>query len=590
MFIIFILGLIEDHEATTKNAQLKPSCTQNSNNLLPQKPNVKYESHPYKINVNRPSSSFNQNHTFHKTNHLGFPDKRNRVLINKSAKNKYVLQKSQNSNKFPVVGGSNIKSNVLINNASLVPVKKDLQPEVNERMQLIEEIVSVTQMIKKKTSESAKLSSTFKDMDSFSKYKTVNGGNVLPTNKLESNISSRSVPSVNACINTKQSEAAVNLNPVPLKQFNGNKYRYKKLDSKINKPLNTTLKNKDPLKNVPKRRVVFSLNKTSISETENANKNKHLSPDKQNRTVKLNMTKNSVLLSSNASTKSFTPAKVKAPTQLNFKTSSMYKSPKISKLNSCGSRYTKVNKSSVTPKTNSLRRVIMPKSTKKINKKINTKYKVINRNRTPCSKKSSNSKSKINRSVTVEESDSFLQELNDSAFDKLEKDLLAISAAFTATPISNKGSEPCSTSKLNLKPTFHKTSLKKTKPKVSKYKIVNGSNLPNCHQGKKQNIASLRTSVKKLSCSKYKLVNKNLKPVQILTPARRASSVLVKRLFKSKNTLINKNASPTSFSAKIIKSKYFTPNKRKFPLWQKNDHRIKVPVQHGKFKGMQFIV
>lgn len=263
-------------------------------------------------------------------------------------------------------------------------------------------------------------------------------------------------------------------------------------------------------------------------------------------------------------------SKMKSPVVLKIKSSNTVKVPKIVKLKQTNTRYRKINKHLTPPnKKIQLEHTAQHKSSlKKVKKKINSKYKVINRTLTPSmNKKTANtlctSVNKKNTSLTMD-CDIYLEVLNDSAVEKLEQNLMAISSELTA-PLSSEKKENCNSRinqsfvpKINSKIDYKRTPFKKSKSRISKYKIINSN-------------VSQKFSVK----------NGQFPP--IITPLRREKAVLVRRLFKSKNVIINKNVSPTSYSAKMIKSKYLSFNKRKSPNCQK--YMNPAVSQHLKFKG-----
>lgn len=269
------------------------------------------------------------------------------------------------------------------------------------------------------------------------------------------------------------------------------------------------------------------------------------------------------------------------------------KSPKVMNMKYAATRYRKINKNLTVPKgfeklkfSNHCKMTPVKKM-----KKVNTKYKVINKTLTPLL-----DKRKINtgsysackgNSASFIDSNAFLKNSDESAIDKLEKKLLAESEALTATPLLKKGESNYKKilySDTKVSPArYRKTPQRKSKTRISKYKIVNSHSSQKPMIKKNENLMTLKVGMKRVKNSKFSLVNKHVHPGHAITPVRK-DYVLVKRLFKSKNAIVNKNATPTNYSAKLIKSKYSTLLKRKSPRQQQQYLHPRISL-YPKFQG-----
>lgn len=620
---------MEKHTALKKQKELQSANIQQAR--ISQQPNEPESLQNYKVVRNNFNSTrcLNQKYSFKKPSHLGNTDQKKVNGLHNQRQNfnsKYSLSKNKVVNKTSpvnkyVVNSKNLSNVSIVNkmsasNSKNISVKapcissNGTQKLPYNTKDFIKEIESITELLKKKASSSPRriLNPSLKCDNVLHTKQTIHKKSQNNASDSTKFIKKETTFLKSKDLDKRQSEMPANVtfanegkrfinsnheNNLPQeKVFNVNKSVYKKNNVKQSLNANPvaflrSFKNVDESKNRFKknssrstsRKVIFSDSakvsrdlytsgragvfkiKPSPSSTQELIMKLH-SPDKIISSAKKGLKKLPRI------------SKMKSPVLLKIKSSNTVKVPKSIKLKQTNTRYRKINKHLTPPnKRIQLEHTAQPKSSlKKIKKGVNSKYKLINKTLTPnLNKKTANtfctSVNKKNTSLTMD-CDIYLEVLNDSAVEKLEQNLLAISSELTA-PLSPEKNENCNSRiiqpfvpKINSKIDYKRTPFKKSKSRISKYKVINSN-------------VSQKSSVKNVLFS------------PIITPLRREKAVLVRRLFKSKNVIINKNVSPTNYSAKMIKSKYLSFNKRKSSNCQKYMHP--AVSQHLKFKGNFFL-
>lgn len=615
--ISYYTRLLKQHENLEKAKEQHSSTSHH----IHQKPSSKLLTFSNdKMTRNQSHVSFDQKYSFKKSNDHRIINHNKRTVVYNNQNSKYAVCKNKSSKCVSLLNKDTDKNNVL-NNNDITSCKKlstasenkfnkvPNMPEKINAKNFIEELEYLTELLKKKTSGNQHLesSSTGKLMkvvqDKHPCHKTCNSNAVntfKPLHYKTAFVKAKNLSTKPQAINTANignCYAKVNSNSFSFQQkmFNSNKFNHEKEEVLLNsKTAPKTLRSIDKSKNKSQKdSAVSASRKVIFSDLENAphifcsgNISTFASSPASSGKVKVNVK----LTESNQHVSSVNKISKKSPNKV--ESLGLCKPSDLLKLKPSGAKYTKNNKElSVLNKT-PLKYSIHRKTplSKKVKRKVNTKYKVINKTLTPSSdKKKRNSSYKlvrINKSNVDIHSEAFL---NDSAIDKLEKNLLAISTALTSTPLSGKSEvndnemHQYSLSKVAFKLNSKKNHMKKSKARISKYKIINANASQKCVVKKKQNFINTKPSPKKIKYSKFRLVNEPVQPKQMQIPLKPAKSVLVKRLYKSKNTIINKNTSPINLSAQMIKSKYMTLNKRKLPNWQKHSVHQRIPM-HSNFK------